>query len=238
MLTAGLLISTGGGGGTDVRAEEEPVTVGAPSASEPTESVAASLLDRADSAPSIAGALVDDVYDKYRVVLPEGWIPVTTAGADLCYRNTLNVEQNLFVTISSKSSSKYTSLAADLGSPEAAGKQWLAKYLGEFMSTRLGIRRGGRVVATSERVDSSGRPWYDILINIDSYAARNQYGISTAERPQSKEWDRYFLTTIGIANQRLYELRLQSSVDDFMSDRDQLLGILQSFSLYADEELT
>ncbi len=79
------------------------------------------------------------------------------------------------------------------------------------MSTRIGIRREGKVLAASERVnaDDSGRQYYDLLINITSYAARNQYGITSSERVQQKEWDRYFLTTIGIQGDRLFELRLQ-----------------------------
>ena len=46
------------------------------------------------------------------------------------------------------------------------------------MSTRIGINRTGRVLATGERTnaDDQGRKFYDFLINIDSYAARNQYG--------------------------------------------------------------
>jgi hypothetical protein len=139
----------------------------------------------------------------------------------------------LFKQLSSKSSSKYKSLTQDFGTPEDAGEIWLRKYLGEFMSTRIGINRTGRVLATGERTntDDEGRKFYDFLINIDSYAARNQYGITSGERVQEKEWERCFLTTIGIQGERLFELRLQCNKEDYEKDRERLLHILHSFEL-------
>ena len=44
-----------------------------------------------------------------------------TSGNDVFYRNPYNVNENLFVDISSPSSSRYGSVSA-LGSPEAAAK--------------------------------------------------------------------------------------------------------------------
>ena len=179
----------------------------------------------------------EDQYDSYSLVIPPNWTRVTTAGAELQYRNILNVEQNLFVTLSSKSFSKFASLGEDFGTPLECAETWRQKYLGEFVSTRLGIKRDARVVAASKRTNSNDfdREFYDFLINIDSYAARNQYGISSSDRPQTKEWDRYFLTTVGIQGQQLFELRLQCNKEDYEKDREELLGILHSFELHATE---
>ena len=47
--------------------------------------------------------------------------PPQTSGNDVFYRNPYNVNENLFVDISSPSSSRYGSVAA-LGPPEAAAK--------------------------------------------------------------------------------------------------------------------
>ena len=56
-----------------------------------------------------------------------------------------NIDENLFVSLSSPSSSRYDSVA-DLGSPETAAARILDQYLTqEFMSTRIGIRREGKV---------------------------------------------------------------------------------------------
>ena len=65
---------------------------------------------------------------------------------------------------------------------------------------------------------------------------RNQYGITQAERKQSLEWDRYFLTTVGIQGERLFELRLQCAKQDWIKgDSKDLLTILRSFKLVASD---
>jgi len=82
-----------------------------------------------------------DRLDGYTFVFPELWTPVTTSGNDVFLRNPFNIEENLFVDISSPSSSRYNSVE-DLGTPEAAAKALLDQYLNkEFMSTRIGAER-------------------------------------------------------------------------------------------------
>lgn len=72
-------------------------------------------------------------------VYPEDWAPVTTSGNDVFLRSINNVETNVFVELSSPSSSRYTSVA-DLGSPrEAAGGGGRAGAPGRGMR-----RRGAR----------------------------------------------------------------------------------------------
>lgn len=52
----------------------------------------------------------------------------------------------------------------DLGSPSDAANKLLDRYLNkEFMSTRIGIRRQGEVVAASSR-EKDGRVYYDITV--------------------------------------------------------------------------
>lgn len=63
----------------------------------------------------------------------------------------LNIDENLFVSLSSPSSSRYDSVA-DLGSPEVSAARILDQYLTqEFMSTRIGIRREGKVGEMGEQ---------------------------------------------------------------------------------------
>jgi hypothetical protein len=89
------------------------------------------------------------------------WALAQTSGNDVFYRNPYNVDENLFVDISSPSSSRYASVAA-LGTPEAAAKRTLAQFLEELMSTRLGVRRQGEVVSATPRTADDGKEYYDI----------------------------------------------------------------------------
>jgi hypothetical protein len=106
-----------------------------------------------------------DKLDGYEFFYPELWSPVTTSGNDVFLRNPFNIEENLFIDISSPSSSRYSSVL-DLGTPDAAAKTKLDQYLNkEFMSTRLGGSQAVPLVATSfykatgmqEYTASSGR---------------------------------------------------------------------------------
>jgi hypothetical protein len=66
-----------------------------------------------------------------------------TSGNDVFYRNPFNVEENLFVNVSSPSSSKYTSVA-DLGSPEEAAQR-TQQQVGGLWDAEGGAReQGGR----------------------------------------------------------------------------------------------
>lgn len=86
-----------------------------------------------------------------------------SSGNDIFYRNPFNVSENLFVDVSSPSSSSYASVK-DLGTPEDAAKRTLSQYLEELMSTRLGVKRTGQVVAADERVGSDNKLYYDIQV--------------------------------------------------------------------------
>jgi hypothetical protein len=90
-----------------------------------------------------------DKLDGYSFTYPDTWVLVTSSGNDVFYRNPFNIDENLFVDLSSPSSSRYETVA-DLGTPDEAAARILNKYLEqEFMSTRIGIRREGKVSSSS-----------------------------------------------------------------------------------------
>ncbi|KIY96254.1 PsbP domain-containing protein 1 [Monoraphidium neglectum] len=170
-----------------------------------------------------------DKLDGYEFFYPELWSPVTTSGNDVFLRNPFNIEENLFVDISSPSSSRYSSVL-DLGTPEAAAKTKLDQYLNkEFMSTRLGIKRVGEIISADSRVADDGRTYYDIVIRMASYGSRNAYATTQQEvmNQYGLEWDRRLTTTLGVANNRLYELRLQSASEGFEDKSGTVVAMVQ-----------
>lgn len=178
-----------------------------------------------------------DRLDGYSFIYPDQWAAVTSSGNDIFLRNPFNVEQNLFVDISSPSSSRYKSVE-DLGSPSDAANKLLDRYLNkEFMSTRIGIRRQGEVLAASSR-DKDGRKYYDVEVRMTSYASRNPYMSTPGEvmKDYGIEWDRRLVTTLGVANNRLYELRMQSNSPTYDKDRALLDIIRESFTVKEVEE--
>lgn len=172
-----------------------------------------------------------DKLDGYSFFYPETWLVVTSSGNDIFLRNPRNVEQNLFVDITSPSSSRFKTVE-DLGSPEDAAKRFLDQYLTkEFMSTRLGIRRSGEIVSATSRVGDDGKTYYDISIRIASYGSRNPYVATQAEvlRDYGLEWDRTLSTVLGVSNQRLYQMRLQTPTDTYGKNKASLQTIMDSF---------
>ena len=169
----------------------------------------------------------EDKLDGYSFLYPDDWIPVTTSGNDVFYRSPLDVDTNLFVNVSSPSSSRYASVR-DLGTPEEAAERTLRQYLTELMSTRIGVRRSGEVLSAAAREltdaelarfgDGGGgsgnasRLYYDVVVRMRSVASRNQLAVSKAEvdAGDELEWERDFRAVLGVAGKRLYEFRLQS----------------------------
>jgi hypothetical protein len=94
-------------------------------------------------APPQGYRLLVDKLDGYSFLYPELWTSVTSSGNDVFLRNPFNLEENMFVDISSPSSSRYESVA-DLGTPQEAAAALLDTYLNkEFMSTRIGEEEAG-----------------------------------------------------------------------------------------------
>lgn len=104
-----------------------------------------------------------DRLDGYAFSYPAGWIQVRGAGADVFFRDPVNLDENLLVEMSSPSSSKFNGVE-DLGTPEQAAKKVLQQQLTEFMSTRIGVRREANVTATRSRVGDDGRLYYEVEV--------------------------------------------------------------------------
>ncbi|CAA6663649.1 unnamed protein product [Spirodela intermedia] len=124
-------------------------------------------------------------------------------------RDPFVLDENISMEASSPSSSRYKSVE-DLGTPQDAGEKVLRQYLTELMSTRLGVRRESKVLSTSSRVADDGKLYYQVEINIKSYANNNELAVMPQDRIAKLEWDRRYLSVLGVENNRLYELRLQT----------------------------
>ncbi|KAM5560974.1 psbP domain-containing protein 1, chloroplastic [Rosa sericea] len=169
-----------------------------------------------------------DSFDGYSFKYPKNWIQVKGAGADIFFRDPYILDENLAVDLSSPSSSNYKSVE-DLGPPEVAGKQVLRQYLTEFMSTRLGVKREGKVLTTSSRVADDGKLYYQVEVNIKSYASNNELAVMPKDRVVSMEWNRRYLTVLGVENNQLYALRLQTPENVFVEEESDLRRVMESF---------
>ncbi|KAG8048980.1 hypothetical protein GUJ93_ZPchr0009g2488 [Zizania palustris] len=169
-----------------------------------------------------------DTFDGYSFLYPKSWIQVRGAGADIFFRDPFVLDENMSVEISSPSSSKYNTVE-DLGSPEKAAERVMQQYLTEFMSTRLGVRRTSSILSASSKVSDDGRLYYEVEMNIKSYASSNELAVMPQDRVQRLEWDRRYLSVIGVENKRLYELRLQSPEKVFKEEEGDLRRVMDSF---------
>ncbi|KAL9262960.1 PsbP domain-containing protein [Drosera capensis] len=169
-----------------------------------------------------------DTFDGYSFTYPANWIPVKGAGADIFFRDPFVLDENLSVDISSPSSSNYKSVE-DLGPPDMAAKKILKQYITEFMSTRLGVRRESNIISASSNVAEDGRLYYQVEVNIKSYANTNELAIMPEDRVPRLEWDRRYLSVLGVENNRLYELRLQTPERVFQEEESDLRRVMDSF---------
>ncbi|KAK6911671.1 PsbP, C-terminal [Dillenia turbinata] len=169
-----------------------------------------------------------DTFDGYSFKYPQNWIQVRGAGADIFFRDPFVLDENLSVEMSSPSSSRYKSVE-DLGSPKEAGEKVLRQYLTEFMSTRLGVRRESNILSTSSRVADDGKTYYLVEVNIKSYANNNELAVMPQDRVARLEWDRRYLSVLGVENKRLYELRIQAPENVFVEEESDLRDVMDSF---------
>nr|ABK26180.1 unknown [Picea sitchensis] len=169
-----------------------------------------------------------DNFDGYTFKYPRNWIQVRGANADIFFRDPINLDENVSVDITSPSSSKFNSIK-DLGPPEAAGEKVLRQYLTEFMSTRLGVRRESNILSTSSRVADDGKMYYDIQVNVKSFANSNEMAVMPQDRIPQLEWDRRYLSVLGVENNCLYELRLQTPEKIFAQEENDLRQVMDSF---------
>ncbi|KAK2419009.1 PsbP domain-containing protein 1, chloroplastic [Trifolium repens] len=169
-----------------------------------------------------------DAFDGYSFNYPSNWIQVRGAGADIFFRDPYILDENISVEVSSPSSSNFKTVQ-DLGSPQEAGKKVLNQYLTEFMSTRLGVKRESNVLSTSSRVADDGKLYYQVEANIKSYASSNELAVMPQDRVVRLEWDRRYLSVLGVENGQLYELRLQVPENVFAEEENELRQVMASF---------
>lgn len=156
---------------------------------------------------------------------------VRGAGADVFFRDPFYLDENVSVEISSPSSSRFKNVD-DLGSPDEAAQKVLRQYLTEFMSTRIGVRRESKILSSASRIAEDGRLYYDIEVNVKSYANNQQLAVMPQERVVQLEWDRRYLSVLGVENNRLYELRLQAPENVLGKEEGELRKIMDSFRVF------
>eukprot|EP00262_Sarcandra_glabra_P004906 TRINITY_DN16145_c0_g1_i1.p1 TRINITY_DN16145_c0_g1~~TRINITY_DN16145_c0_g1_i1.p1 ORF type:complete len:274 (-),score=31.92 TRINITY_DN16145_c0_g1_i1:228-1049(-) len=189
------------------------------------------LHDIALAEPSIGLREHIDTFDGYTFKYPKNWIQVKGAGADIFFRDPFVLDENLSVELSSPSSSRYKSVE-DLGPSQVAGEKVLKQYLTEFMSTRIGVRRESNILSTSSRIADDGRVYYQVEVNIKSYANNNELAVMPQDRIPRLEWDRRYLSVLGVENNRLYELRLQTPENVFLEEENDLRQVMDSFRVF------
>lgn len=76
-----------------------------------------------------------------------------------------------------------------------------------------------------------GNTYFDIGVRLQSFASRQQLAAGEQQRlgAVEKEFDRALLTTIGVANQRVYQLRVQAPYKRFMNDTSLYDYMAESF---------
>lgn len=176
-----------------------------------------------------------DKFDGYSFKYPLNWIQVRGANADIFFRDPVNLDENVSVEITSPSSSRFNSVE-DLGPPKSAGDRVLKQYLTEFMSTRLGVRRESNILSASSRVADDGKLYYEIEVNVKSFANSNQMAVMPEDRIPQLEWDRRYLSVLGVENNCLYELRLQTPERVFAQEENDLRQVMDSFRVVKIED--
>ncbi|CAI7861047.1 unnamed protein product, partial [Closterium sp. NIES-53] len=196
--------------------------------------------------PPAGFRLYVDRLDGYSFFYPDSWVEVRGSGQDCFFRSSFNLDENVSVEVSSPSSSRFASVR-DLGAPQAAGERVEKQLLTEFMSTRLGVRREASLISSANRIVPAGTgrrgageqedaEYYDVELNVKSYANNNQLAIMPDERVQVLEWNRRYLTVLAVANRRLYQLRLQVPERLLDSERPVLRQVMDSFRVFSVAE--
>lgn len=172
-----------------------------------------------------------DKFDGYSFSYPGAWIQVRGAGADVFFRDPVHLDENVSVEISSPSSSRYKQVG-ELGTPDQAAQKVLKQYLTEFMSTRIGVRRESNIISSSSRLADDGKLYYEVQVNVKSYANNQQLAVMPEDRVVQLEWDRRYLSVLGVENNRLYELRLQAPENVLSKEEGDLRKIMDSFRVF------
>ncbi|RCV43395.1 hypothetical protein SETIT_9G291000v2 [Setaria italica] len=154
-----------------------------------------------------------DTFDGYTFLYPKSWIQVKGAGADIFFRDPFVLDENMSVEIDIiPFVVKIHQRRGSRPSGEGCGEKVLKKqYLTEFRSTRLGVRRESNVLSVLSKVADDGKLYYEVEVNIKSYASNNELAVMPQDR-----------------NKWLYELRLQTPEQVFMQEED-LRRVMESF---------
>ena len=66
-------------------------------------------------------------------------------------------------------------------------------------------------------------------VNIKSHANNNELAVMPQDRVARLEWNRRYLSVLGVENNRLYELRLQTPESVFEEAENDLRKVMDSF---------
>lgn len=66
-------------------------------------------------------------------------------------------------------------------------------------------------------------------VNIKSFANNNEMAVMPQDRVVRLEWNRRYLSVLGVENNRLYELRLQTPENVFLEEENDLRQVMDSF---------
>lgn len=85
---------------------------------------------------------------------------------------------------------------------------------------------------------ADGKLYYDIGVRVQSFASRQQLAVTEEERMGAivQEFDRVLITTLGVANKRLYQFRLQTNFKRFKKAEDSYGTMVKSFRCKEVEE--
>ncbi|KAG0471938.1 hypothetical protein HPP92_016484 [Vanilla planifolia] len=103
------------------------------------------------------------------------------------------------------------------------------EYIDVFDGYSLLCSPESSILSTSSRVADDGKLYYLVEVNIKSYANNNEMAIMPLDRISQLEWDRRYLSVLGVGNNRLYELRLQTPESVFLEEEDDLRDVMNSF---------
>lgn len=84
---------------------------------------------------------------------------------------------------------------------------------------------------TQSRAGEDGQLYYDIVSRVKSFASRQQLAVNVAEREEAivMEYDRVLINTLGTANKRLYQLRIQTPYSRYTKEGVSYATMLDSF---------
>merc|ERR1711974_511357 len=97
------------------------------------------------------------------------------------------------------------------------------------MTTRLGVTKDSKIISAQSRLGFDNKNYYDFEFVIQSFASREQLSTTQSLGLQELEWDRILFTTLGIANGRLYALRIQTGENNLYTSKATIKSIQDSF---------